>query len=326
MAYLRVKIDEVRNLASSILRSRGFPDEEIGIIRECLMYAELRDNNQDFQKLKDIAYAPKGPIEVVCETDVACTLNANYNHAMVALAKASELAVKKAKKCGVGMVGINHTNSSSGAIGYFTSKIAREQQLIALLTAATPAMVAPYGGKEARIGTNPISVAFPSECDPIVFDATTAQWALYALTAAARQNEAIPLGVALDKNGEPTTDAEEALQGAILPKGVFGSGLGVVVHLVAGLLVGAFENPGDKDNWGHLLIVLDPAIFGKQETFLQRISRFAEWVKTAEKQKEFVEIYLPGERGSKKAREYLRAGSISIDDTLYNDLVRLAAE
>ena len=326
MASLQVKIDELRNLASSILRSQGFPSEEASIIRECLMYAELRDNNQDLQTLKDIAYAPKGSIEVVSETETACLLNANYNNAKVVLAKASEFAVKKAKTYGVGMVGINHTNSSSGAIGYFTGKIAREHRLIALLTAATPAMVAPYGGKEARIGTNPISIAFPSESDPLVFDATTAQWAYYALVEAARQNKTIPLGVALNSQGEPTTDAKEALEGTILPKGVFGWGLGVAVQLVAGLLVGAFENPGDKNNWGHFLIVLDPAIFGKQETFLQRISRFAKWIKSAEKQRGVDEIYLPGERSDKKAREYRRAGFVSIDEALYHELVRLAAE
>lgn len=322
----RVAIGEIEKLALRILELRGFPENEAAIICECLLYAQLRGNNQGLQKLKDMTYTSTGPIEVVSDTPTVTILKGNNNHSMVVLAHACETAVGKARKVGVGIVGTNSTNTSSGALGYFTSKIAIEQQLIAVLAATTTPVVAPYGSKEARIGTNPLSVAFPSEGDPVVFDATTAQWSYYALVEAAARGESIPPGVALDSTGEPTTDAREALQGTLLPRGILGWGMGVVVQLLAGPLVGAFCKPGDKNNWGHYLLVLDPGVCGERESYLKTVSSFWAWVKTAQKQTQIEEFYLPGERGNRETRENRNSGTLPIDEPLYHDLVRMASQ
>jgi LDH2 family malate/lactate/ureidoglycolate dehydrogenase len=199
------------------VRSYGYSEEEVRVISEVLLYAQLRGNNQGVVKLigKGIPRDPgAGEIIVEKETPISARINGNRNHAMVVVHKATDIVVKKAKKSGFGIAGTFNTNTSSGAIGYFASELAK-QGLIGFLFGRSPERVAMHGSCEPVFGTNPVAVGIPAEPDPLVLDMSTAAISFYGLVEAETAGRAIPDDVAYNSEGMPTTSPQEAIKGAI---------------------------------------------------------------------------------------------------------------
>lgn len=327
---MKISIGELEALTANGVRSFGYSEEEVRVISDVLLYAQLRGNNQGVVKLigKGIPRDPAaGAIVLEKETPISARINGNRNHAMVVVAHAMDTVCQKAEKSGFGIAGTFNTNTSSGAIGYFASELAK-RGLIGFLFGRSPERVAMHGSCEPVFGTNPLAVGIPSPGDPVVLDMSTAAISFYGLVEAQTAGRPIPDDVAYCADGKPATTPQEAIKGAIrsFDRSHKGSGLGLVGEILAGPLVGAaFAGIGDSaGNWGHLLFAIDPGILGDRDAFIRSVGDICHKVKGTKRLPGIDEITLPGERGSLLAAERLAKGEIEIEDNLLDELRKVA--
>jgi L-2-hydroxycarboxylate dehydrogenase (NAD+) len=329
---MKISIRELKELTAGAVRNYGYNENEVTIISDVLLYAQLRDNNQGVVKLIGTGI-PKdskaGEISIEKETPLSARINGNRNHAMIVVRKALDIVIEKARRNGFGIAGTFNTNTSSGAIGYFASALAK-QGLIGFVFSRSPERVAVHGSYEPVFGTNPLAIGIPAEPDPVVLDMSTAAISFYGLVQADTAGIDIPPDIAYDSEGKPTTSPQQAMKGAIrsFDRSHKGSGLALIGEILAGPLVGAaFCGIGDsKGNWGHLIYAIDPDILVDRNDFIRNIGRIVEKVKATKKLPGVKEIYVPGERGSSLAKKRLENGEIELEDNLLTELRRVAGK
>lgn len=323
---MKIKIEELKKLTHKSLLIQGYKDEEATIIQDVLLYAQLRGNNQGVVKLigKGVPKNPNaGEIKIVKETKLSALIDGGQNMGMIVVKKGLEMLLQKAKDHGFGMVGTNNTSSSTGAIGYWANEIAK-QGFIGFVYAGSPETVAMHGSYEPIFGTNPLAIGIPSESEPVVLDMATAAMSYYGLIQAKTAGQQLPPGITYDKEGKETTDPGEAMDGAIKSFGGHkGAGLAFMVEVLTGPLVqAAFVGIGQENNWGNLLMAIDPELLTDRETFKKNISEMVQKVKATKKLPGVKEIYVPGERGNVLTRQRLDLGEIEIEDKLLDELRR----
>jgi len=327
---MKIALKELEELAVRAIRNYGYDDCEIVIIRDMLMYAQLRGNNQGIVKLigKGI---PKDPgstdITIEKETPLSARINGNQNHAMIVLNKALEVVTDKVRSHGIGIAGTFNTSTSSGAIGYVASEIAR-QGFVGFVFASGPPRVATAGSFQPIFGTNPLAIGIPAKSGPIILDMSTASMSFYGLVEAQTAGKEIPDDVAYDQEGKATTDPAMAIKGALRPfdRGYKGAGLAMIVEILAGPLVGAAcAGVGDPGrNWGHLAMAFDPDLFGDRKEFINNVTTLIQKVKATKRLPDVDEIFVPGERGNRKAERIIASGIIEIEDNLLEELRKVA--
>mmetsp|Transcript_18607 Transcript_18607/g.63057 ORF Transcript_18607/g.63057 Transcript_18607/m.63057 type:complete len:275 (-) Transcript_18607:15-839(-) len=247
---------------------------------------------------------------------LSATIDGNRRIGMVAMRSGTDAAIATARETGFGLVSVNNIASPTGAIGYWARDIARAG-LIGIVMCQSPELVAPHGAAEAVFGTNPLAVSVPYAVgggEVTVLDMATSAVAYFALVEAQAQGLSIPEGVAIDEHGDPTTDAREALKGALLTFGGYkGSHLALVVELLAGALGGgAVLDKRASRNWGNVILALDPALLGPPERFKEQGLKVLQRVKDARRAPGAPELFLPGERGDRREREALARGTIEL--------------
>ena len=327
---MEIDLIELKELTTKALKRFGYDDDETVTICDYLLYAQLRGNNQGVVKLIG-AGIPKikeaGDIIIEKETALSARINGNQNQAMIVVNKALEVVLNKAGSNGIGIAGTFNTSTSSGAIGYVASQIA-EQGLVGIVLASSPPSAATAGSYEPIFGTNPIAIGVPSESDPVVLDMTTAAMAFYGLIEADTAGEKIPDDVAFDSEGNPTTDPGAAMDGALrsFDRSYKGSGLAMMVEILAGPLVGAAcAGVGDSGkNWGHLVLAFDPELLGDRDKFRNYVTILVERVKATKKLPGIDEIFVPGERGNRQTNRIKTSGKIEIEDNLLEELRKAA--
>ena len=327
---MKIELKELEALTAKALKNYGYDDAETATIREMLLYAQLRGNNQGVVKLigKGIPKDPKAQaITIEKETALSAKINGNQNQAMVVVKKALDVVLEKAKAGGIGIVGTFNTSTSSGAIGYVASEIA-SQGFVGLVFASSPPRVATAGSYQPIFGTNPLAVGIPAKPGPIVLDMSTAAMAFYGLVEAQTAGRSIPEDVAYDPDGTPTTDPALAIKGAIrsFDRGYKGAGLAMIIEILAGPLVGAAcAGVGDSSkNWGHLVLAIDPSLFGDRDDFINNVSTLIEKVKATAKLPGIGEILVAGERGNRQAARIQASGTIDLEDNLLEELRKAA--
>ncbi|MEZ4484014.1 MAG: Ldh family oxidoreductase [Syntrophotaleaceae bacterium] len=329
---MKIAIRELEELTARAIAAYGYDEAEVQAISDVLLYAQLRGNNQGIVKLigKGIPkHLQAGEIRVEKETPLSVRIDGSQNHAMVVVSRAVDIVIAKAQAMGFGLAGVSNTSTSSGAIGYFASQMAK-RGLIGFVFARSPERVAAHGSYEPVFGTNPLAIAIPAAPDPIVLDMSTAAISFYGLLEAKTAGRSIADDLAYDAGGMPTSDAEAAIGGAIrsFDRGHKGSSLGLIGEILAGPMVGAaFCGLGDsKGNWGHLLYAIDPELLTDRNEFMAEVGRIVERVKSTRPLEGVDEIFVPGERGNALTRKRLAAGEIDIEDNLLAQLRAVAAQ
>ena len=267
---------------------------------------------------------PDGNIGIVRDAGAAATIDGGARLGPAVAVEALGEATARADQDGVGLVGV-HNSTHLGALGYYTDRVRRDGYICLAMTSTEPAMP-PYGGVEPVLGTNPLALGLPTD-PPFNLDMSTAAIARGSLEEAAERGEQIPEGVALDEDGEPTTDPKAALEGTILPfGGPKGSGLAIAIEVLAGGLVGAAmgedvtgtyhtEDPCTK---GDLFLVVDPTAVGGEGT-TARIETFLEQL-TQRQSAADSEIRLPGASSLRNER----IETIHVDEELWTEVLALA--
>ncbi len=327
---MRISIKELEDLTARAIENYGYRDKEIHVIMDVLLYAQMRDNNQGVVKLidKGIPRDPQaGEIVIEKETSISARINGNKNHAMIVASRAVDIVLEKARTHGFAIAGTFNTNTSSGAIGYYASRLAREG-FIGFTFSRSPERVAVYGSYEPVFGTDPLAIAIPTESDPIVLDMSTAATSYFGLVEAVTACRDIPADFAYDAQGVPTTDPQKAIAGAIrsFDRSYKGSGLAMICEILAGPLAGAaFCGIGNsKGNWGHLIFAIDPELITNRQELAKNVSAMINKIKSTKRLPGVEEIFVPGEKENRLARERMESGMIDIEDNLLAALRKVA--
>ena len=237
---------------------------------------------------------------------------------------------KKEKKTGLGLVGIK--NSGHYGLSSFYAEQAVKENLTVLCFTNAPPAIAPYGAKKKLFGTNPICFGTPTGSKiPFILDTSVSMINRGKIRVAARQGNRIPAGVALDKFGNPTTDAKKALRGVQLPIASFrGSGLAWMVDILSGVFTGGNHSGKVKDpfddftgpqNIGHLFIVMKSNLF-VGNSYNKRIKDNIKTIKKLPKIKGVKEILFPGQSKYKRYKNNLK-NNIEVPKNILDDLEKL---
>lgn len=224
--------------------------------------------------------------------------------------KVLERLIPMARERGVAAAAIRNSQHF-GALSYYCERAAREGMILIATTTAEPSM-SPEGGCQAYFGTNPIAASFPTGRGfNIRVDLATSLVARGNIVAAHRKGESIPLGWALDPDGNPTTDAGRALLGTVLTMaGHKGYALALMVELFSSVLSGSavgssigsmYKDMDRKQDVGHFFCLLDIAAFMDVGTFTARTDRMIDEIKACRKRPGVEEILIPGEPEHRKA-------------------------
>ena len=235
-------------------------------------------------------------------------------------------AIKNAKSSGIGIVAVK--NSGHYGLSSFYAEQAVKKNLLVLCFTNAPPALAPHGAKKSLFGTNPICFGSPTGDNvPFILDTSMSKVNRGKIRLAAKMGTKIPEGSALDKNGNPTTDALKALAGVQLPiAGFRGSGLAWMVDILSGVLTGASHGGKAKDpfddfsgpqNIGHLFITFKSNLF--LNDYIPRIKQNLKRVKKLPKIKGIKEIMYPGQNKYKRYKKNMNK-KINIPHEILKDI------
>ncbi len=269
---------------------------------------------------------PRPKIKIKRLSQSISHIDADDSIGFVAADIAIKQAIKNAKKTGIGLVAVKNSGHY-GLSGYYAEQAVKKNLVTMIYTNAPPA-VAPHGSLKSLFGTNPICFGTPTGSKiPFILDTSISMINRGKIRVAAKNNQKIPEGVALDKFGKMTTDAKKALDGVQLPiAGFRGSGLAWMVDILSGVLTGGnhagrvkdpFDDFSGPQNIGHLFITFKTNLFVKN--YNNRIKENIEIVKKLPKTKGLKEIVFPGQNKYKRLKMNLKK-NIKISKLIQKDL------
>ena len=272
---------------------------------------------------------PKPKIKIKKISSSISYIDANNSIGFVAADLGIKTAINNAKKTGIGMVAVKNSGHY-GLSGYYAEQAVKKNLITMIFTNAPPA-VAPHGALKSLFGTNPICFGSPTGSKiPFILDTSISVINRGKIRVAARTNQKIPEGVALDKFGNPTIDAKKALAGVQLPiAGFRGSGLAWMVDILSGVLTGGnhagkvkdpFDDFTGPQNIGHLFITFKANLF--QKNYTQRIKENIKTIKKLPRIKGVKEIMYPGQNKYIRYKNNLKK-EILIPDIIKKDLESL---
>ena len=327
---MRVSLERARQLAHDSLRALGYSGPECRAIASHLLDCELRGlEYAGLARVLSIADrlsanpSHGGPMRVTRESAVSAQLDGGDRVGYLVAEEATRLAIEKAGASGIGAVGANNT-WYTGMLSYYAEKVVADGMVALIASNATP-WVAPFSGSEARFGTNPMCVGFPSDATPVIWDIGISEIIHAQVVIAGRTGRPLPAGVAYDADGVATQDPIAALAGSFVNWGGHkGSGLGIVVQLL-GVLAGSPILPGHLREFGFFVLALRPDLFVDAGEFRQRVSEYAAHIRATRRLDEDIPVRVPFERSAALRAERLERGSIDLEDVVYAAVVDLAA-
>jgi len=307
-----ININELKNISEKILENCGVSKKDSRIVSDSIIYAHQAGQHAHgvtripiyVKKIKNGLMNPNAKMPKILDTGAVVVLDAENGLGQVAGVKGMRMAVDKAKKYGIGAVGVKNSNNF-GTAG-FIAGLATQKEMIGIVFANSSPAMAVWKGKKPILGTNPMAFAFPgsNNMQPIIFDMATTIVARGKIRSAVKLREKISPNWALDRYGNPTDDPIEALKGSMVPIGEHkGFGLSLVVDILAGLLTGAafggkvkqLNNFAGFSNNGHFIIAINIKVFMETSVYEKKI---VELVKRLKKSAGTAQIHIPGHRNS----------------------------
>ena len=321
---VRLPVPWARRFAARVLEAAGASAENAGALAEALVDADMQGiGTHGLGRLA--AYARRIELglmdgrakgRVVRRMPAAAAIDGQNGIGQVIGLRAMDLALEIAGEAGVGVVAVRRSNHF-GVAGYFCERAAAAGAIGIAMT-NSPSGIPPAGGTEPYFGTNPIAAAIPvAGRPPVVIDVSASVVARGNIIMAAKTGRPIPLGWAIDRDGNPTTDPEAAITGAVLPMaGHKGYALALLVEALAGVMAGAAFGPrvggmyGDApgSDTGHLFMAIDPASFGERDVFFQRMAQMASEIESVRPAPGGGPPRLPGDRRHANRQRSLKHG------------------
>lgn len=338
-----IPLGALRNFVASALASQGVSQADARQVATLMVEADAYGYDthgvfrlrQYMARLREGGCNPSPQIRIVAEQSATALIDGDDGLGHLSMMAAVELAVTKARTCGIGWVGIRRGNHAGPAALYVRPQT--EVGMIGIAAAVGSANhVPPFGGTELLLGTNPIAVAAPSAgADPFVLDMATTVAAMGKIKTLAQRGEAMPEGWMIGRDGRPLTDPARRSDGFLLPiGGAKGFGLSVAIGLLAGTLNGAAfgsdvvdftSHPDRSSNTGQFVAAIDIAAFGEPEAFKRSVDRIFAEMRAAEPLPDHPRVRLPGD-GKTERREAAERDGIVLHPKLLDDLVAIASE
>lgn len=335
---LRVDPEGIRKILVKIFIKDGIPEENAKIIADNLITADLRGvSSHGVARIKSYLERAKkenwnaDPQIRFTGQGAICVVDGDDGFGSVVGTRAMEKAIELAKQYGIGMCAVRKS-AHYGMASYYALKAAKEG-FIGFSCTNGVSNLAHFGSMEGMLGTNPFSVAIPVEGSfPMVLDVACSVTARGNISNAKREGEQIPLGWAIDAEGNPTTDPAAALVGAVLPfAGHKGSGIAIMVDILCGILNSGVTSKHVRENKqtgpevGHLMIAIDPAAFLAEEEFGARLGKYQEELHNAKKAPGVEKIFVPGEIEAIKEADN-RVNGIRMGKGAFKELCEACAE
>jgi len=325
----RIAYDKLAEFCSAVFAARGLSAADARYVGDVVTLTEAFGiNTHGVAVVLAVAgqvgekIDPSASPRVVAESAAAATIDGEGVLGQLAMRRAKELAVAKARAGGVGVVGVGRT-SWIGAVGPFLIDLAQDG-LAALATAQSSACedCAPVGGIDATFSTNPMALAFPTGGDPVVADFSTASYSMGKIGRLIRAGEKAPEPIFLDKAGAFTDDPRAMDDGGSVLLtggrnfGHKGYALSLWCEAMTALAGGSANNPDLPQTQSFTLTVIDPAAFAGSDYFVAEMKRFCARVKSSRPRPGADPVRLPGERGFAALRQAREQGVPLEDDTL----------
>jgi len=328
--------EELRSLGRRLLEGAGVPAATAARVSDSLVESNLMGHDSHgiirlLEYLDSIAKGridPHAEVELVKETPTTALLDAHWAFGQVAAARAMAIAIEKARARQVAVVGMAHS-SHIGRLGEY-ALMAAEQGLIGavMCNASRGGGVAPYGGMQRMLGTNPLACAAPTGgAWPFLMDFATTTCAEGKIRVARARGVRLPPGCILDREGRPSTNPEDFYAGGVLlPMGGHkGYGLGLLMDLLGGALTGHGCTclPEYVSGNGVLMMAIDIEAFSPLAQFEDTAGRLFAAVKASRTAPGVEEILIPGEPEFRTKEKRLREG-IPVPESTWQELARAA--
>lgn len=337
----RVTFDALRRFITEAMTRLGLPEADAAIVGRLMAEADLQGSDghgvirlpQYARRIRAGGINVAPAIRVVRERAGMALLDGDNGMGHLVMQRAAQIAIGKARQCGVAWVGTRSSNHAGPASLY--ARMPMAEDMIGLYFAVGNANhLPPWGGLDMLLSTNPIAVAIPAGAEPpIVLDMATTVAAYGKVKARAQRGETMPVGWMIDRLGQPLTDPRRAEEGFLMPIGGYkGYGLALVVGMLAGTLNGAAMGSEVIDfnhddhgvtNTGQAIMAIDLGAFGDVPAFKERADRLVREMRESERMPGVDRIWLPGEQ-SHARRAILGRDGIPLPPALARQLDELA--
>lgn len=331
-----ISVEELREYMRAVLVAAGCDDENAAVAAEVFLAADVRGVGLQgldhmptlLDALRDGRVDGRARPRVVEESAGAVLIDGGRGPGQAAALLAVDRAVAIAREAGSCTAAV--TNSFDlFMLGHYTERIALAG-LAGLGFSDAPPMVRPHGGKERRLGTNPLSIAIPTGGDPVVVDLATSALSASRVRQASYHGEKVPNAQGVNADGRPSDDPAAVREGAIGPLAEHkGFGLGLCVALLAGPLTGsdtgrALRADNAVGRKGHLFVAIDPARFGDKEVFRAAASAYLNEVKSSALVDGGAPIRIPGERSAATRQRVLETGRVAVYTSVWSRMAEVA--
>ncbi len=340
-----IMADSLRDFVTRLLVKVDVAEDHARIVADVLVRGDLRGVDSHgvarlytyyIGRIQKGLIDPRPTITVTRETPVSVAIDGGNGLGHIASHQAMSTVIEKAKTTGMAMATVKSSNHF-GIAGYY-AMMALEHNLIGMAFTNTQPLVMPLWGSKVMTGTNPIAVAVPTKNErPWVLDMATSVVPKGKLEVAARKGVPMPPGWAVDKNGLPTTDPNEALNGgAPMPLGSTrelgghkGYDLAIFVDIFSGVLSGAGYGPHltatSASDIGHFFMAFRPDLFIDLDEFETRMDAFLRELKETPPSPGVTRVLVAGEPEDEATEKYSRSG-VPIHPKVMSELTRLSEE
>ena len=323
-------------LVTTIMRAAGCGDAEAATIARRLVDSNLvgHDSHGVLRVAKYLEWMRNGWVQanqaptIAFASEAIAIVDGNRGFGQVVGEFAGKLGTTKAAATGIALVGLRNCGHL-GRVGDWAELAAHAGQVsLHFLNTSGGLRVAPFGGSDRRLSTNPITIGIPvAGDDPVIMDMTTSMVAEGKLMVALNRGEQVPEGWIIDQQGRPTTEPKDFYTGGALLTvgGHKGSGLSIVTDLLAGAIsTGKSSDPTDPILRNNMLsIYIAPEVYDTQGTVADEVARFLAWVKASPPTSPGAPVRLPGEV-ERMTRAERTAHGIPLDDKTRSDLIDAA--
>ena len=343
MSDHRISFARLQQFITVAMNKLGLPEADAAIVGRLMAEAELQGSD-GHGVIRLLPYARRiragglnlrPNIRIVQERPGMALLDGDNGMGHLVMQRAAEIAIEKARTCGIAWVGSQFSNHAGPASLY--ARMPMAQDMIGLYFAVGNANhLPPWGGLDMLLSTNPIAVAVPAgEEPPVVLDMATTVAAYGKVKAKAQRGEQMPVGWMIDRLGQPLLDPKRAEEGFLMPIGGYkGYGLSLIVGLLAGTLNGAAMGKQVIDfnhdditvtNTGQAIMAIDLSAFGDVAGFKARVDQLVREMRASERMPGVDRIWLPGEQSHDKRAANERDG-MSLPAALLKQLDAFAQE
>jgi LDH2 family malate/lactate/ureidoglycolate dehydrogenase len=320
---MKIKIEEIRKLLEQKLRKINFTSREARVIADEYVRGQAQGKHSHgiftfIHQYKDLRTQKRSHFRMVKDKSAYAYISGNKDVGQVVADYAINLAIKKAKKTGIAMVGGGNIRPFLRP-GTYADAAARKGMIGLCFNYGGAPLMAPTGAREAILSTNPIGVGIPRKPYPIVIDMATSVKAFYHVRLAKTLGKKINKDWGIDKFGRPTSDPKKLV--AVLPFGGYkGYVLALALEILTGPLVRTKVGKSTKKLRGFLFIVIDPLAFTSRKEFDKDVNKLIKDVKSARKIKGVKEIIIPGEHAHYTEQKNLKRGYLEIDKKIIDSI------